>query len=372
VVTFLGILRRERTAPISPEKPNRFFRGNTSSTAEIIEGSNSSSENSTQYCENSMSAPLVSIGLPVYNGEAYLEGCLNAILGQTFEDFEVVISDNASTDNTGEICRRLMQNDKRIRYVRQSENLGAAQNYNIVFEMSCGKFFRWAAHDDLIMPSYLEKCVQVLEKDTNMDIVIAYPRAMHFDERTKLSELYDVELPWGGVSASSRLADCLVDAPATILTKCYPVFGLMRRDVLQTTRLIQPFNSSDKVLLVEMALRGNFQEIPEYLFHRRLHDGTSLNVSASYEDVARWFDPKQGKRFPMPQTKLLLGYLRATWEAPLKLRSKWKCFRTISRMCMRKKNWRIMLGECRIRIMQDLGLRKRVPSLMMIEEKINR
>jgi len=316
-----------------------------------------------------MSTPLVSIGLPVYNGEAYLEDCLNAILKQTFEDFEVVISDNASTDNTGDICRRLMQNDKRIRYVRQSENMGAAKNYNIVFEMSCGRFFRWAAHDDPIMPSYLEKCVQAFEKDTDMDVVIVYPKTIRFDERN--SEPYDVELPWGGASASSRLAHCLVDAPETIITKCYPVFGLMRRDVLQTTRLIQPFNSSDKVLLVEMALRGNFQEIPEYLFHRRLHDGTSINASASHEEVAKWFDPTLGKRFPMPKTRLLRGYLRATREAPLDLRSKWKCFGVISKMCMMNKNWRIILGECRRRIMQDLGLRKRVPSPIP-DERINR
>ena len=99
--------------------------------------------------------PRVSIGLPVYNGENFLEFALDSILGQTFQDFELIISDNASTDATESICRRYAAKDSRIRYYRNPNNQGAAQNYNRVFALARGEYFKWAAHDDVCKPNYL-------------------------------------------------------------------------------------------------------------------------------------------------------------------------------------------------------------------------
>ena len=93
--------------------------------------------------------PLVSIGMPVFNGEDYVEAALDSILTQTFTNFELIISDNASTDRTEEICNDFADSDDRIRYYRQEKNLGAAANFNRVFELSSGKYFKWAAHDAL-------------------------------------------------------------------------------------------------------------------------------------------------------------------------------------------------------------------------------
>src|SRR5207244_10480282 len=107
--------------------------------------------------------PRVSIGVPVYNGERYIAETLDSLLAQTFEDFELIISDNASHDRTEGICRAYAAKDSRIRYVRNSTNLGAARNYRLAVELSSGEYFRWANCDDLFAPTSLSRCVEVLD-----------------------------------------------------------------------------------------------------------------------------------------------------------------------------------------------------------------
>ena len=99
--------------------------------------------------------PRVSIGLPVYNGELFLENALDSILSQTYSDFELIISDNASDDKTEEICRSYAARDKRVRYSRNAHNLGAAPNYNRVYHLARGRYFKWASHDDVLAPEFL-------------------------------------------------------------------------------------------------------------------------------------------------------------------------------------------------------------------------
>ena len=99
--------------------------------------------------------PRVSIGMPVYNGEKYLEEAIQSILAQTYSDFELVISDNASTDKTQEICLEYAARDSRVRYHRNEKNLGAAPNYNRTFELSTGQYFKWADYDDLLAEEFL-------------------------------------------------------------------------------------------------------------------------------------------------------------------------------------------------------------------------
>src|SRR5579884_3000340 len=108
---------------------------------------------------------LVSIGLPVYNAGNFIDQTLKSILEQPYREIEVIISDNASSDNTEEICRGYAARDRRIRYYRNKENLGVASNHNRVFELSLGDYFMWAAHDDVRSLDYIQRCVEVLEKD---------------------------------------------------------------------------------------------------------------------------------------------------------------------------------------------------------------
>lgn len=109
------------------------------------------------------SLPKVSIGVPVYNGGATLESMLDALLLQTFQDFEIIISDNASTDETGSICARYVAQDARVRYVRQTNNIGAGPNFKYVLEQARGRYFMWSASDDTRSPDFLEENVGFLE-----------------------------------------------------------------------------------------------------------------------------------------------------------------------------------------------------------------
>ena len=112
--------------------------------------------------------PKVGVGMPVYNGERYLEEALDSILAQSFDDFELVISDNASTDRTEEICRAYAHKDERIRYFRMRENYGVIDNFNNAFRLSAGEYFKWAASDDVCEHDYLRKAVEVLDRDPSV------------------------------------------------------------------------------------------------------------------------------------------------------------------------------------------------------------
>src|SRR6201997_3215495 len=125
------------------------------------------------------SIPLVSVGLFVYNGERYIEETLDSILSQTFTDFELIISDNASTDRTGEIAQAYAKCDHRIRYYRSEKNMGAGWNARRVYELATGKYFKWAAVDDLLEPDLLQRCVEILESDPGC--VVAYARTKEVD-----------------------------------------------------------------------------------------------------------------------------------------------------------------------------------------------
>lgn len=118
--------------------------------------------------------PKVSIGMPVYNGEAFIHKALDSLLGQTFSDFELIISDNASTDATAEICKDYERKDKRVQYIRQSENKGAMFNFKFVLSRALGPYFMWAAADDIWDKDFLRQCVNCL--DNRPDIGIAFTR----------------------------------------------------------------------------------------------------------------------------------------------------------------------------------------------------
>ena len=124
--------------------------------------------------------PRLSIGLPVYNGEGLLPEAIEALLGQSYKDFELIISDNASTDGTAEICRDYEAQDSRVRYVRQPSNVGVIANHNGLVAHARGEFFKWASHDDLYAGDYLQRCVDAL--DEHPEAVLAHAWWVLMDE----------------------------------------------------------------------------------------------------------------------------------------------------------------------------------------------
>lgn len=287
---------------------------------------------------SSTKKPRVTIGMPVYNGGEYLQEALDAILTQTFADFELIISDNASTDGTASLCRRYAASDSRIRYLRQRENRGAAWNYNLLVEEARGMYFKWAAHDDLIEPDFLRQCVEALDVDPGASL--AYAKVVHIDEDGNVIEHYHSGMNLCSHDPVERFRR-FFDAPP----KCSPVFGLIRTRILRKTGMIGSYIASDRVLLGELSLYGRLLEVPEPLFLRRIHELISTTAHRRPRDLAAWFDPQQGYKFLYPTWKLVFAYRRAIYNAPLTPQEKAACHAIVNRYFFAPRKWPYMLRE---------------------------
>ena len=247
--------------------------------------------------------PRLSVGMPVYNGEAYMAETIDTILGQDVDGLELIVSDNCSTDATGEIVQDLAARDGRVRYVRNLRNIGAARNYNQLVELARADLFKWAGYDDLLLPGYLRRCLEVV--DAEPDVVIAYPRTAIIDADGAVVREHDDKLHLRQPDPVDRVVAFTRD-----FTLCNPCFGVIRREVLKRTGLVRPFVSSDVTLLAELAMLGQWHEVPERLFLRRVHETSSRQGNVTMLQVARWFDPD--KRQPLaPRTRVVAETVKA-------------------------------------------------------------
>lgn len=254
--------------------------------------------------------PTVSVGLPVHQGEAFIAEAIRSLLSQVDVDLELVVADNGSTDATEEICRDLLGRDPRARYLRSEVNRGAAWNYNRLVHSARGRYFKWAAHDDVHAPAFLARCVEVLE--ARPEVSLCYTRAVDIDVLGRVLKVYD-PLQYAQEAEVWWRARAVLHTP----TPCFEAFGLVRRAQLQQTRLIGPYSSSDRTLLFELALRGGFHEVPEVLFHHRQHPGRSVHRYRGARARDLWFDPDHARRLRFPQGRLVWEHLRAVDRAPL-------------------------------------------------------
>jgi glycosyltransferase involved in cell wall biosynthesis len=290
------------------------------------------------------SSPRLSIGLPVYNGERFLRFALDSILAQTFTDYELVICDNASTDETMRICQDYAARDSRIRYYRNLENIGAAANFNRAFELSRAPLFKWAAADDVISPTFIEKCVAALDADS--DVILAYSRVDRIDSSGEIDGTYDYPMRVDHPSPVVRFSDLIL-----INHFCVAVFGVMRREVLARTRLIGKYVGSDRVLLAELGLRGKLHEVPDYLFHRRDHPQTSGRMFNIYNRLS-WFDPTQRQKIFLVNWNTGLEYLRLILRIPLSQPEKLACLKTLVRWIGRRR--KALLEDMKLLVVQLL------------------
>ena len=266
--------------------------------------------------------PRLTIGLPVYNGERYLRQAIDSILAQTFTDFELIISDNASEDATVSILEAYASTDARIRLVKNPVNRGAAWNYNYVFSLARAAYFKWAAHDDVLAPTFLEKCAAALDHDPTA--VLAHTKTYKIDETGQVVDTYETRMDTSGAFASQRFHDL-------VLTRhpCTAVFGVIRTAVLARTPLIGSYVGSDRVLLAELGLHGRILELPEYLFSRRDHAEASIRRYNAYDRQA-WFDQKGGRRLTLPTWRVGWEYFRAVNRAPLGAGERLACYRLLA------------------------------------------
>jgi glycosyltransferase involved in cell wall biosynthesis len=281
--------------------------------------------------------PYVSIGLPVFNGEKYLEETLDSMLAQTYSDFELIVSDNASTDRTPEICKAYAARDPRIRYHRNEKNLGASPNFNRVFELSSGEYFKWAAYDDLIAPDFLLQCVVAL--DQNPAVVLCYPRAKLIDEHGTFLANYDPKPDASSLLKPQERFRNLILAPQMALQ----VFGLIRASALKQTALIGNYPSSDEVLLAELALLGPFYELTERLFFNRIHPAQSTKGALRVQRArVGWFDTSKEGKIVLAHWRYFFECLRIIRCAPLSGYGRTYCYIQMGRWLLFPPHFRAM------------------------------
>jgi glycosyltransferase involved in cell wall biosynthesis len=210
---------------------------------------------------------LLTIGMPVFNGERFIREALDSILAQTFTDFELLIADNASNDATPEIIAEYAAADRRIRCVRHDHNLGSAGNHNYLVKAATTPLFKWAASDDLHAPTHVERCITALEE--RPDLISAYTKTMRIDEHSRIIKPERYRLNTDADTAHVRFRNIIAKPHS-----CFSCFAVFRTEVIVKTACMQAYPASDRVFLAEIALHGRSAEVPEYLLFRRIHMGS--------------------------------------------------------------------------------------------------
>lgn len=266
--------------------------------------------------------PRLSIGLPVYNGEEYLAESLDALLGQTYADFELVISDNASTDTTEDICRDYAAKDPRIRYLRLPRNIGAAPNHNFVFTQCRGELFKWASHDDLYARDLLLRCVEAL--DERPDVILAHSDQAVIDETGQVKVPYAYGLATDSPSAPERFRSLLFEPGGD------DFYGVVRADVLRRVKPHDSYHHADRTFVAELTLHGPFHQVPELLYFRRDHPTRAERANPSKRSRCVNLDPRRaGLLHPTPRllAEYVLGFASAVRRAPLSPADRRACHR---------------------------------------------
>jgi len=266
--------------------------------------------------------PLVTVGLPVYNSERYLSQSIESLLGQTFREFVLVISDNASTDRTPEICLKYARDDSRVRYYRNERNIGLSANFNRVFQLAASKYLKWSSSDDYWAADMLADAVSVMESDPT--IVLCYPKT------TLVAE------PGGGLTPYEDRLHLMEENPVArylrLLENIRLVHqhqGLIRTDAIRRTSLLGTHTGSDINFLAELCLYGKFFEVPKYQYFRRFHPSSSSWDRGSERHQALRYHAKGVKRIPFSVWKYHLSFIRGVLRSPHRTAQKARMLREL-------------------------------------------
>jgi glycosyltransferase involved in cell wall biosynthesis len=255
--------------------------------------------------------PLVSIGLPLYNAQRYLREALDSLLAQDYPNIELVISDNASSDETGAICREYAARDPRIRYERAERNQGAVWNFNRVFRLARGEYFMWAAFDDVRDRSYVRRCLEAFERHPGAVLCCTGVRLI--DEAGRVTQP-DPRMRIVHPVGETRLARLEAIARANFWVDLY---GLIRSSALSSTGLAQPIWGFDVLLLFELCLRGDAILVPEALFSYRIF------TDKTQDDLAVGLAPSRAEeRVGISWSNLAMEMAHSIAMAPIGRREK--------------------------------------------------
>lgn len=269
--------------------------------------------------------PAVSIGLPVYNGENFLEDAIRSVRAQELDDLELIVSDNASSDRTAQICADHAAADRRIRYVRNETNLGAAPNYNRCFALARGRYFKWLAHDDRIAPGYLAATVAAL--DARPDAVLCNTVVDYIDGHGESlghyrSVIGEADLP----SPARRFAVMVLRSHS-----CVDFFGLCRREAMEGSLLHGTYHGADRAFLAQMALRGSLLQLSAPLVHMREHPHRYTRRMTGAAERLAWHDARRSGAINFPTWHLWGEYLEMVRREPLAPAERRRCLATLAR-----------------------------------------
>jgi glycosyltransferase involved in cell wall biosynthesis len=293
----------------------------------------------------SIEKPRVSIAVPVFNGDRYIAEAVQSILAQTYQDFEVIICDNASTDRTEEICREFAGRDPRVQYRRNEVNRGIHRNFSRGAELSRGEFFMWLAHDDKLAPQFLERCVTALEGEPQA--VLAYPKAIDIDDQSHAVVYKEQTLNVGSLLAHERFRELI-----RMEHNCEALFGLMRRKVLGCTGLLGNYADADRVLLAELALYGGYVKVPEFLFLHREHPLRATNVYPTRFQRTASLTPEKPAQIVFPHFRQLGEYLLCIHRAPLRWPERVRCWGEM--ICWTGRYRKRLIGDLKVVIKHTL------------------
>ncbi len=270
--------------------------------------------------------PRLTVGLPVYNGENYLAESLDALLGQTFEDFELIISDNASTDGTADICRRYEQQDSRVRLIRQAQNVGLAPNHNCLVEQARGELFKWGSHDDLYGRDLLERCVAALDEDQN--VVLAHSWTAMIDGSGTVTKADKYPLATSSPHAPARFRSVLFDSGGD------DDGGVIRTRVLRQVAKKDSYHHADHTIIAELCLYGPFYQVPDWLYLRRDHPARAERACPTTRSRCANMDPRRADRLRHPVVRLygeyVWAYIAMIRKAPLSPAERRECYRHLA------------------------------------------
>ncbi len=273
------------------------------------------------------SVPRLSIGLPVYNGENFLAESLESLLGQSYEDFELIISDNASTDGTADICRRYMKQDSRIKYVRQPRNIGCGPNHNVLVAQARGELFKWASHDDLYARDLMERCIEALDEYPH--VVLAHSWTAMIDSSRTVTKAVRYPLASDSLRAPERFLSALFANGGD------DDGGVIRLSVLRRVRPHDSYHHADRTIVTEINLHGPFYQVPGWLYFRRDHPERAERACPTVRTRCANLDPRRADRLWHPVLRLyaeyIWGYVTAIHRAPLSPADRRECYAHLAR-----------------------------------------
>jgi hypothetical protein len=294
--------------------------------------------------------PRVCIAMPLRNAQQHLARTIESILAQTFSDLELVICDNASTDASEQICREFVRRDKRVIYTRLPQTIRMADNRQRACRLGAGsQFFKWAMPGELLPSTFIQRCVEALDRDSTA--VLAFAHARRFEQQQQIHQQHHARLASDSHCPTQRFAAIALANHA--LGDQIELLGLFRRAALELIPPPADHPAAERVFLARLALVGRFVQVPEAILLACDPSGSNLglaNCSPRNRHMTAITPPlmQHAAQIGFPEWRLMLEYLRSIQYGWLSLRQRAACAAVVLHRQLIDGNW--------VRLTRDVAL----------------